>query len=139
MVGTHLELLALGPKLFHLRVANVGALARTRRRTINLFETWSRFVQSLAVDDQMVVVADPNMFAPESDQPFDVILVPANAPSLRLHRLNPFGLKDDHLTASRPAKVVSQPVHEQMIATDHLHLQKGFSLFQIHSVSQPGL
>ena len=91
-------------------------------KTIDALEVRRGGVEPLAVDAEMAVVADLDFFVRQGDEPFDVKLILRH----RIHQVvarvgieNPLRLEHDDFAAFRLAEIVSQPVHEQMIARIH--------------------
>src|SRR5262245_21821977 len=69
----------------------------------------------------MAVIADTDVFAVHGHHAFDVILALLVGP----HLFDAAGLKNNYLTALRPAEIVSQPIDEQVVTTED---------FQLHNV-----
>lgn len=81
---------------------------------IDIFKVRRRGIQPLAVDEEMPVVADLHAFAGLHHHALDVKLI------LR-ESLDAFGFKHDDFAALRLAEIVSEPVHEQVVARADLH------------------
>src|ERR1039457_2790869 len=89
---------------------------RFRIKAIHIFKMWRGGVQPLAVDNEMPVIADLHMVARQYRQPLDVKFILRHLVySKRIQIRDSFGFEDDDFAASGLAKIVGDPVHEQMI------------------------
>src|SRR5664279_2183325 len=81
---------------------------------IDIFKVRRRGIQPPAVDEEMPVVADLHVLAGLHHHALDIKLI------LR-ESLDALGFKYDNFAALRLAKIVSEPVHEQMVARADPH------------------
>src|SRR5208282_2792392 len=66
--------------------------------------------------------------AAQTDKAFDVKFIRRNVKLFTILFGNSLGLEHDDFAALRFAKIVSEPVHEQMVAGAHLHFDDVFAL-----------
>src|SRR5262249_4219522 len=92
-----------------------------RIKAINLFEMRHGGIQTLAVNEQMAVVTDLDLFTAHCHHAFDVELVLPQA-------LNPFGFKHNDLATFGGPEIVCNPVHEQVVSSHYLQFHNVFTL-----------
>src|SRR5437899_2239405 len=80
---------------------------------INVLEVRDRGIQTPAINGQVAIVADTHVFSAKGDEALDVKLPPIAA----LHPLDSGRLEHDDFAAFRPAEIIRQPIHEQVITT----------------------
>src|SRR6266851_3714439 len=94
---------------------------------IDVLEVRGRDIQTVAVDDQVAVVADTHVLCAKGDESLDVELPPIAA----LHPLDSARLEHDDFAAFRPAEIIGQPIHKQVIATVSFLANDVFAFFKI--------
>src|SRR5437899_2892311 len=80
---------------------------------IDVLEVRGRGVQTPADKIQVAIATDANVLSAEGDEALDVELPPIVAQ----HPLDSSGLEHDDFAAFRPAEVIGQPIHKQVITT----------------------
>src|SRR5580658_4099778 len=105
--------------------------------TINIFKMRCRRVQSMAVNDEMTVIANADFFAGQTDETLDVKFIVGNVVSIPLVSRNPSGFKDNGISARRLVKIVAQTVNEQMVSGGHPQFDDIVALMENPSLQNP--
>src|SRR5688572_25241113 len=101
-------------------MAGVMAVTRGAVETVDVLKVGSGGVEAMLVDDQMPIVANPDDFARQANEPFDIELVRGKAG-------DGAGFKHHNFTAPERAEIVGEPVDEQMIAAGDFDFEDGFA------------
>src|SRR5713101_6038445 len=117
---------AIGGGDLFVEMSGVLAFPGRAIEGINVLEVRGRGIQTMTVDDQAAIVADAHALAAKGDEALDVKLPPIAA----LHPLDSASLEHDDFAAFRPAEIIGQPIHKQVIATVSFQANDVFALFQ---------
>lgn len=80
-------------------------------------------IEPFAVDDEMTIVANLNLFVTHGDHALNVELVIAQA-------VYAFGFEHNDFTAFGVAEIIGEAVHKQMVAAGDLYFIEGFAGFE---------
>src|ERR1043166_6256370 len=118
-------------------MARIGALAGRSFKGIDILKVRRRSLESLAINPQMPIVADPHPLVAQRHPALNIKLV------LRQNAYDPFGLENNDLASFGLPKVARHAIHEKMVARDDPQLDQVLAALELpwkppsHGISQP--